>query len=107
MREKLAERNIDIEKIGSETDSTLQKLQLNLIRDNDQVVGVTNFCNLRNYIMHFTANAKIDEFLRKYPLISNMRFAVTVILLQEFGFGNIYFLKDWSHLSVLLHNREE
>ena len=107
MREKLAERNIDIEKIGYETDSTLQKLQLNLIRDNYQVVGVTNFCNLRNYIMHFTANAKIDEFLRKYPLISNMRFAVTVILLQEFGFGNIYFPKDWSHLSVLLHNREE
>ena len=106
MREKLAERNIDIEKIGSETDSTLQKLQLNLIRDNDQVVGVTNFCNLRNYIMHFTANAKIDEFLRKYPLISNMRFAVTVILLQEFGFDSICFPKDWRHLSVLLHNGE-
>lgn len=106
MEEKLAERNINIEKIGPKTDSSMQKLKLNLVRDNGSVVGVANFCNLRNYIMHFMANASIAEFLRKSHLISNMRVAVTVILLQEFGFHDIYFPKDWSHLSVLLHNRE-
>lgn len=104
---KLAERNIDIEKIGPKVDPSLQILQLKLIRDNGKEEGVSNFCNLRNYIMHFMANASIDEFLRKSSLVSNMRFSVTIILLQEFGFQNIYFPKEWSHLSVLLHNAEE
>lgn len=106
MKDKLFQRNIDISKIGPDVDPTLQKLKLNLIRDNGDKVVVANFCNLRNYIMHFTANATIDEFLKKSPLISNMRFAVTVILLQEFGFHDLYFPKVWSHLSVLLHNEE-
>jgi len=107
MKEKLSQWNIDISKIGPDVDPTLQKLKLNLIRDNGDKVVVANFCNLRNYIMHFTANATIDEFLKKSPLISNMRFAVTVILLQEFGFENIYFPKDWRHLSVLFPSREQ
>lgn len=107
MRNNLSERNIDITKIGLNPDSNLQKLKLHLIRDNGKKIAVADFCNLRNYIMHFTANAQIDEFLRKSSLISNMRFAVTIILLQEFGFDSIYFPKDWSHLSVLLHNREQ
>ena len=99
-------RNIDITKIGLNPDVNLQKLELHLIRDNGNRVAVTNFCNLRNYIMHFTANARIDEFLRKSHLISRMRFAVTIILLQEFGFQSVFFPKDWSHLSVLLSNSE-
>lgn len=106
MKANLAERNIDITKIGLNPDANLQKLKLHLIRDNGKKVAVADFCNLRNYIMHFTANARIDEFLRKSHLISSMRFAVTIILLQEFGFHSIYFPKDWSHLSVLLSNRE-
>ena len=105
MKKNLAERNIDITKIGLNPDANLQKLKLHLIRDNGKK-SVADFCNLRNYIMHFTANANIDEFLRKSPLISNMRFAVTIILLQEFGFRSIFFPKDWSHLSVLLSNKE-
>ena len=72
MKDNLAERNIDISKIGSNPDSSLQKLQLHLIRDSGKKVVVDNFCNLRNYIMHFTANANIDEFLRKSDLVSNM-----------------------------------
>ena len=106
MMVNLAERNIDITNIGLNPDSHLQKLKLHLIRDNGKKVAVADFCNLRNYIMHFTANANIDEFLRKSQLISNMRFAVTIILLQEFGFNNICFSEDWSHLSILLSNRE-
>ena len=105
MKANLTERNIDITKIGLNPDANLQKLKLHLERDNRKK-SVADFCNLRNYIMHFTANADIDEFLRKNPLISSMRFAVSVILLQEFGFHDIYFPKDWSHLSVLIHNRE-
>lgn len=106
MKANLAMRNIDITKIGLNPDVNLQKLELHLIRDNGNRVAVTNFCNLRNYIMHFTANARIDEFLRKSHLISRMRFAVTIILLQEFGFQSVFFPKDWSHLSVLLSNSE-
>lgn len=106
MKGKLTEWNIDISKIGPDVDPALQKLKLYLIRDSGKKVAVANFCNLRNYIMHFTANAIIDEFLRKCNLISNMRFAVTIILLKEFGFNNICFSEDWSHLSILLPNRE-
>lgn len=106
IRANLAQRNIDITKIGLNPDSYLQKLKLHLIRDNGKKVAVADFCNLRNYIMHFTANANIDEFLRKSQLISNMRFAVTIIILQEFGFHSIFFPKAWGHLSILLHNEE-
>ena len=106
MKEKLTGWNIDISKIGPDVDPALQKLKLYLIRDSGKKVAVANFCNLRNYIMHFTANAIIDDFLRKCDLISNMRFAVTIILLKEFGFNNICFSEDWCHLSILLPSRE-
>ena len=40
--------NIDINKIGKENDSLLQKMQLYLKRDNGKDANVTNFCLLRN-----------------------------------------------------------
>lgn len=106
MKKKLAKWNIDISKIGPIVDPALQKLKLYLIKDSGKKVTVANFCDLRNFIMHFMANAIVDFFLRKCNLISNMRFAITIILLKEFGFDNISFSEDWSHLSMLLNNVE-
>lgn len=100
MKEGLSIRGIAISKIGPATDRELQLLHLQLIHDNGDKVDVTNFCNLRNYIMHFMATSEIDNFLIRSNVVSNMRFAVTTILLQEFGFGDFTFHKGWEHLSV-------
>lgn len=100
MGKKLLKRKIAISKIGQQTDKEIQKLHLRLIHDNEETVEVTNFCNLRNYIMHFMATSEIDEFLKHSVLVANMRFAVTTIILQEFGFNSFQFHDGWNHLSV-------
>ncbi len=101
MKEKLSERGISIEKIGAKIDVDIQKLKLKLLRSNDKQIGVSHFCNLRNYLMHFMSNYQIDEYLQKSELVSKMRFAVTSILLQEFGFKHFSYYKGWEHLSVM------
>lgn len=107
MKEGLEKRNISISKIGPATDKDLQGLHLQLIHDNGDVVDVTNFCNLRNYIMHFMATPQIDDYLKRNDLVSNLRFAVTTILLQEFGFSDFSFHKGWEHLSVSIKEQKE
>ena len=93
--------NIDINKIGKENDSLLQKMQLYLKRDNGKDANVTNFCLLRNYILHFMSKPIIDEYLERSELVSKLRFAVCIIILHELGFHNLSFKKDWKHLSIL------
>ena len=77
-------------------------MNLQLERSNGKKVGVTNFCNLRYYILHFMSNAAIDEYITRSGLIDRMRFAATVIILKELGFEEVQFREGWSHLSVLI-----
>lgn len=102
MEEKLKRYNIDIAKIGANTDVCLQRMNLKLERSNGGKKGVTNFCNLRNYILHFMSNADIDEYIMRSGLIDRMRFAATVIILKELGFEEVQFREGWSHLSILV-----
>lgn len=104
MEEGLKRYNIDIQKIGKHDDPEIHTLRLILKRSNKDV-NVINFCDLRDYIMHFMSNHKIDKTLAKSDLISNMRMAVMIILLTELGFNNISFIDGWEHLSVLLDNK--
>jgi hypothetical protein len=46
------------------------------------------------------ATSQIDDYLKHSVLVSNMRFAVTTIILQEFGFNHFDFHDGWEHLSV-------
>lgn len=93
--------NISIEKIGAVNDPELQKMNLYLKHDNGKEVCVSNFCLLRNYILHFMSKLEIDEYLKKSSLISRLRFAVNIIILRELGFEDVRFREDWEHLSVL------
>ena len=100
-KQMLESYNISIEKIGAVNEPKLQKMKLSLKHDDGKVVCVSNFCLLRNYILHFMSKIEIDEYLKRSPLISRLRFAVTVIILRELGFEDVRFRKDWEHLSVL------
>ena len=102
MEDRLKRYNIDIAKIGIKNEVCLQRMKLQLERSNGKKVGVTNFCNLRNYILHFMSNAAIDEYITRSGLIDRMRFAATVIILKELGFEEVQFREGWSHLSVLI-----
>ena len=104
MEDGLKRYNIDIAKIGIKTEVCLQRMNLQLERSNGKMAGVTNFCNLRNYILHFMSNADIDEYITRSGLIDRMRFAATVIILKELGFQDVQFRPDWQHLSVLSTN---
>ena len=102
MENRLKQYNIDIAKIGIKNEVSLQQMNLQLERSNGKMAGVTNFCNLRNYILHFMSNADIDEYITRSGLIDRMRFAATVIILKELGFEEVQFREGWSHLSVLI-----
>ena len=102
MENRLKQYNIDIAKIGIKNEVSLQQMNLQLERSNGKMAGVTNFCNLRNYILHFMSNAAIDEYITRSGLIDRMRFAATVIILKELGFEEVQFREGWSHLSVLI-----
>ena len=104
MEDRLKQYNIDIAKIGVKTEVCLQRMNLQLERSSGRIVGVTNFCNLRNYILHFMSNADIDEYITRSGLIDRMRFAATIIILKELGFQDVQFHFDWQHLSVLSTN---
>jgi len=101
MEKGLSAYGIDIRKIGKSSDPTIKRLRLVLERDNDKNKEVTNFCDLRNYIMHFMSTAEIDEYLDQAELVGKMKFAVAVILLKELGFNKCGFKKDWNHLSIM------
>ncbi len=102
MEDRLKLYNIDIEKIGDKTEIRIQRLNLQLERNNGTVSGVTNFCHLRNYILHFMSNNDIDDYITRSGLIDRMRFAASVIILKELGFDNVQFWDDWKHLSILV-----
>jgi hypothetical protein len=102
MKNNFLHYNIDISKIGKRTDRELQKLQLILERGSGKKVVVDNFCLLRHYILHFMANAKIDKYISESDIIDNMRFAATIIILNELGFSNIKFRTEWDYLSVMV-----
>ena len=74
---------------------------MTLERENNKDKEVTNFCDLRNYIMHFMSTVEIDDYLDQAELVSNMKFAVVVILLKKLGFSKCEFKKDWKHLSIM------
>lgn len=101
MKDNLYRYRIDINKIGRENEPLLQKMQLYLKRDNGRNANVTNFCLLRNYILHFMSSPQIDEYLKRSNIVSKLRFAVCVIILNEFGFQNLSFKEGWQHLSIL------
>lgn len=101
MEKSLRAYGIDIRKIGKSSDTTIKKLSLTLERENNQDKEVTNFCDLRNYIMHFMSTVEIDDYLDQAELVSNMKFAVVVILLKKLGFNKCEFKKDWKHLSIM------
>ena len=48
------------------------------------------------------ANAKIDKYISESDIIDNMRFAATIIILNELGFSNIKFRTEWDYLSVMV-----
>lgn len=102
MEERLKQYNIDIAKIGVKTEVSLQRMNLQLERSGGAIKGVTNFCNLRNYILHFMSNGDIDDYITKSGLIDRMRFAATVIILKELGFEEVQFREGWGHLSVMM-----
>lgn len=101
MRKNFLHYNIDIAKIGEQTDKDLLKLQLILERSSGKNVVVNNFCLLRHYILHFMSNAEIDDYISQSNLIDNMRFAATIIILKELGFSNVKFKADWDYLSIM------
>lgn len=101
MKDRLSHYNIDINKIGKENEPLLQKMQLCLKRDKGNDVNVTNFCLLRNYILHFMSKPIIDEYLKSSELVSKLRFAACIIILYELGFKNLCFQQGWGHLSIL------
>ena len=101
MKDNLYRYRIDINKIGRENEPLLQKMQLYLKRDSGRNANVTNFCLLRNYILHFMSSPQIDEYLKRSNIVSKLRFAVCVIILNEFGFQNLSFKEGWQHLSIL------
>lgn len=101
LKEGLLRYNIDIEKIGKNIEVDLQKMNLIMERNNGRIAGVSNFCHLRNYILHFMSNGDIDEYITHNGLVDRMRFAASVIILKELGFGDVQFFNDWKHLSVL------
>lgn len=100
MKDNFLYYNIDITRIGKKIDENLRKLQLVLERSSGKKVIVENFCNLRNYILHFMSNAAIDEYISRSNLIDNMRFAVTIIILKELGFNDIKYRSEWNYLSI-------
>ncbi len=102
MEDRLKLYNIDIEKIGVKTEICIQRLNLQLERNNGTMSGVTNFCHLRNYMLHFMSNNDIDDYITRSGLIDRMRFAASVIILKELGFDNVQFWDDWKHLSILV-----
>ena len=101
MEKGLSDYSIDIKKIGKSSDPTIKRLRLTLERENNKDKDVTNFCDLRNYIMHFMSTVEIDDYLDNGELVSNMTFAVLVILLKKLGFKKCGFKKDWTHLSII------
>lgn len=101
MKKRLSDYGIDIRKIGKSSDPTIIRLRLTLERENNKDKDVTNFCDLRNYIMHFMSTVEIDDYLDNGELVSNMTFAVLVILLKKLGFKKCGFKKDWTHLSII------
>lgn len=96
----LDEYNIDVRKIGNGTDSRIINLDLVLERDGSKDRNVQNFCDLRDYILHFMTTPQIDEFLSSSELTSAMRFAASIIILNKFGF-QCSFRSGWTHLSIL------
>ena len=104
MRRNFLHYNIDITKIGEQTDKNLLKLQLILERSSGKKVVVNNFCLLRHYILHFMSNAEIDDFISQSNLIDNMRFAATIIILKELGFSNVKYKADWDYLSIMVES---
>ena len=101
MEKGLMNFGIDIRKIGKSTDKAIKDLGLTLKRDNNRSKAVTNFCDLRNYIMHFMSTTEIEDYLDNAELVSKMKFAVVVILLKKLGFHNCGFKNDWKHLSIM------
>lgn len=104
MKANLNKYNIDIAKIGESTDKCLQKMKLKMERSGGKKAGVSNFCHLRSYILHFMSNSNIEKYVTQSGIVDRMRFAATVIILNELGFQNVHFYKDWQHLSVLYNN---
>lgn len=100
MQQRLPRYGINISKIGKVCDSDIRKLGLVLERETKDK-SVTNFCDLRNYIMHFMMKPEIEEYLDRADLVSKMKFAVVIILLKKLGFSDCCFKKDWKHLSIL------
>lgn len=100
MEKELSAYGIDIRKIGKSSDPTITRLHLTLERENNKDKEVTNFCDLRNYIMHFMSTVEIDDYLDQAELVSNMKFAVVVLLLKKLGFNKCGFKKEWKHLSI-------
>ena len=101
MEKELSTYGIDIRKIGKSSDCKIRKLRLTLERENNKDREVTNFCDLRNYIMHFMSTTEIEDYLDNAELVSKMKFAVVVILLKKLGFHNCGFKNDWKHLSIM------
>lgn len=100
LKDALDKYNIDIGKIGKTTDTDINRLSLTLER-NSKDRKVQNFCDLRDYILHFMYDPKIDDYLSKSDLVSNLRFAVAIIILKELGIHDISFKDDWQHLSIM------
>lgn len=101
MEKGLMNFGVDIRMIGKSTDKAIKDLGLTLKRDNNKSKAVTNFCDLRNYIMHFMSTTEIDNYLDQAELVSNMKFAVVVLLLKKLGFSECGFKKEWKHLSIM------
>lgn len=103
MKEGLAAYRIDVSKIGKSSDSRINELKLVLERDRSKDREVMNFCDLRDYILHFMTTPKIDELLSSSELVSTMKFAAAIIILNKFGFNDYTFKSVWEDLSILIN----
>ena len=101
MTKGLKRYSIDIKKIGKSTESEIRRWKLILERTNGKDSEVHNFCDLRNYIVHFMSNNEIDEYLERNNLVHRLELAVVIILLKELGLTQCNFKKNWEHMSIL------
>lgn len=106
MENGLNNYHIDINKIGKENDRKIMSLRLCLQHENE-IVKVRNFCDLRDYILHYMTTPEIDELLTNIEIVKAMRFTATVIMLEEFGLNDFSFKDDWKHLSILKEIKEK
>lgn len=84
----LSKYNIDVNKIGESTQEKISSLKLKLTESDKDV---TNFHDLRNYIMHYTSSNEIDDFLDEGELVCKMNMAIIIVLLKLLGFDSIQY----------------